>query len=109
MVQRRVDAPAFTIHDLEMLAALAEGVGQILPRSRAQSLTAGTSWLEQDMAAAGVLQRTFLPDSLGENSAGVRVVAEYMPAYAVGGDFTTSWTLETAGSWGSSATSPARA
>ncbi len=87
VVQRRVDAPAFTIHDLEMLAALAEGVGQILPRSRAQSLTAGTSWLEQDMAAAGVLQRTFLPDSLGENSAGVRVVAEYMPAYAVGGDF----------------------
>ncbi|HVT10389.1 MAG TPA: SpoIIE family protein phosphatase [Polyangia bacterium] len=87
VVQRRVDAAAFTIHDLEMLAALAEGVGHILPRSRAQSLTAGTSWLEQDLAAAGVLQRTFLPEALGENSAGVRVVAEYMPAYAVGGDF----------------------
>jgi serine phosphatase RsbU (regulator of sigma subunit) len=87
VVQRRVDAAAFTIHDLEMLAALAEGVGQILPRSRTQSLTAGATWLEQDMEAAGVLQRTFLPESLGENSAGVRVVAEYMPAYAVGGDF----------------------
>jgi serine phosphatase RsbU (regulator of sigma subunit) len=87
VVQRRVDAPAFTIQDLEMLAALAEGVGTILPRSRTHSLTAGTSWLEQDLAAAGVIQRTFLPDALGENSAGARVVAEYMPAYSVGGDF----------------------
>jgi serine phosphatase RsbU (regulator of sigma subunit) len=87
VVQRRVDAPAFTIADLEMLASLAEGVGQILPRSRAQSLTAGSSWLEQDLVAAGTIQRTFLPEPLAENSAAVRVVAEYMPAYAVGGDF----------------------
>jgi serine phosphatase RsbU (regulator of sigma subunit) len=87
VVQRRVDAPAFTISDLEMLASLAEGVGQILPRSRAQSLTAGSSWLEQDLVAAGTIQRTFLPEPLAENSAAVRVVAEYMPAYAVGGDF----------------------
>lgn len=85
VVQRRVDGPAFKIHDLEMLAALAEGVGQILPRSRAQTTSA--SWLEQDLAAAGTVQRTFLPEALGENSAGVRAVAEYMPAYAVGGDF----------------------
>jgi serine phosphatase RsbU (regulator of sigma subunit) len=87
VVQRRVDAPAFTIQDLELLAALGEGVGTILPRSRTHSLTAGTSWLEQDLAAAGAIQRTFLPDALGENSAGARVVAEYMPAYSVGGDF----------------------
>jgi len=87
VVQRRVEAVAFTIQDLEMLAALAEGVGQILPRSRAQSLSSGSTWLEQDLAAAGSVQRTFLPEELGENSAGVRVVAEYMPAYAVGGDF----------------------
>jgi serine phosphatase RsbU (regulator of sigma subunit) len=87
VVQRRVEAPAFTIQDLEMLAALAEGVGQILPRSRSQSLTSGMSWLEQDLAAAGSVQRTFLPEALGENSAAVRVVAEYMPAYSVGGDF----------------------
>ncbi|HXJ19771.1 MAG TPA: PP2C family protein-serine/threonine phosphatase [Polyangia bacterium] len=87
VVQRRLDAPAFTIQDLELLAALAEGVGGILPRSRAHGLTTGTSWLEQDLAAAGVIQRTFLPDELGENSAGARVIAEYMPAYSVGGDF----------------------
>src|SRR6185312_13871632 len=39
VVQRRVDAPAFTIQNLEMPAALAEGVGQILPRSRTQAAT----------------------------------------------------------------------
>jgi Stage II sporulation protein E (SpoIIE) len=87
VVQRRVDAPAFTIQDLETLASLAEGVGGILPRSRAHGLTAGSSWLEQDLAAAGSIQRTFLPEALGDNSAGARVVAEYMPAYSVGGDF----------------------
>jgi hypothetical protein len=88
VVQRQAGAPAFTIDDLEGLAALAEGVGGILPRTRSQQVSAsGTSWLEQDLAAAGAVQRTFLPEPIGENSAGVRVVAEYLPAYAVGGDF----------------------
>jgi hypothetical protein len=87
VVQRRIDAPAFTIMDLEGLAALAEGVGTVLPRCRTQAATPGGSWLEQDLAAAGTVQRTFLPETIGENSAGVRVVTEYMPAYAVGGDF----------------------
>lgn len=87
VVQRRLDAPAFTIADLEGLAALAEGVGTVLPRCRNQAGAPGSSWLEQDLAAAGTIQRTFLPEPIGENSAGVRVVTEYMPAYAVGGDF----------------------
>jgi len=87
VVQRRIDAPAFTIADLEGLAALAEGVGTVLPRCRNQAGTPGGSWLEQDLAAAGTVQRTFLPEPIGDNSAGVRVVTEYMPAYAVGGDF----------------------
>ena len=87
VVQRRADAPAFTIRDLEGLASLAEGVGSVLPRCRAQVSATAVSWLEQDLAAAGAVQRTFLPEAIGDNSAGVRVVAEYMPAYAVGGDF----------------------
>ena len=73
--------------DLEGLALLGEGVGGVLPRCRAHVSSATTSWLEQDLAAAGAVQRTFLPEPIGENSAGVRVVTEYMPAYAVGGDF----------------------
>jgi sigma-B regulation protein RsbU (phosphoserine phosphatase) len=87
VVQRQVDGPAFTIEDLEGLALLAEGLGGVLPRCRAHVSSAGSSWLEKDLAAAGAVQRTFLPEAIGENSAGVRVVAEYMPAYAVGGDF----------------------
>ena len=87
VVQRQADGPAFTIADLEGLALLGEGVGGVLPRCRAHVSPAITSWLEQDLAAAGTVQRTFLPEPIGENSAGVRVVTEYMPAYAVGGDF----------------------
>jgi serine phosphatase RsbU (regulator of sigma subunit) len=87
VVQRQAHGPAFTIQDLEGLALLAEGVGSVLPRCRAHVASAEISWLEKDLAAAGAVQRTFLPEAIGENSAGVRVVAEYMPAYAVGGDF----------------------
>ena len=87
VVQRQADGPAFTIRDLEGLAMLGEGVGGILPRCRAHVSPVTTSWLEQDLAAAGTVQRTFLPEPIGDNSAGVRVITEYMPAYAVGGDF----------------------
>lgn len=87
VVQRQAEAPAFTIQNLEALVELAEGVGGILPVTRGRASASSASWLEQDMAAAGGVQRTFLPEPIGENSAAVRVVTEYMPAYAVGGDF----------------------
>jgi hypothetical protein len=87
VVQRQADAPAFSIRNLESLVTLAEGVGGILPVTRGRASASSASWLEQDMAAAGGVQRTFLPEPIGENSAAVRVVTEYMPAYAVGGDF----------------------
>jgi hypothetical protein len=87
VVQREADAPAFTIENLEGLVTLAEGVAGIMPIVRGRASASSSSWLEQDMAAAGGVQRTFLPEPIGENSAGVRVVTEYMPAYAVGGDF----------------------
>src|SRR5450432_1332996 len=87
VVQRQADAPAFTIQNLEALVELAEGVGGILPVTRGRASASSASWLEQDMAAAGGVQRTFLPEAIGENSAAVRVVTVYMPAYAVGGDF----------------------
>ncbi|HMC94548.1 MAG TPA: hypothetical protein VKO16_07240, partial [Polyangia bacterium] len=83
VVQREAEAPAFTISNLETLVALAEGVGGILPVARGRASGSSASWLEQDMVAAGGLQRTFLPEPVAENSAGVRVVTEYMPAYAV--------------------------
>jgi serine phosphatase RsbU (regulator of sigma subunit) len=87
VVQRRPGSVGFTAIDLEALAALAEGVGTILPATRTRSSSSAAAWLEQDLSAARDLQRTFLPDQIGENSAGIRVVTEYMPAHAVGGDF----------------------
>jgi len=87
VVQREAEAPAFTIENLEGLVALAEGVAGILPVIRNRASASSASWLEKDMVAAGDVQRTFLPEPIGENSAAVRVVTEYMPAYAVGGDF----------------------
>src|SRR5450755_194341 len=85
VVQRQAEAPAFTIQNLEALVELAEGVGGILPLTRGRASASSASWLEQDMAAAGGVQRTFLPEPIGENSASVRVVTEYMPATEVSG------------------------
>ena len=87
VVQRRVGAIGFTSRDLEALAALAEGVGNILPATRTRASSSSAAWFEQDLSAARDLQRTFLPEPIIENSAGVRVLTEYMPAHAVGGDF----------------------
>jgi hypothetical protein len=87
VVQRRPGAVGFTSTDLEALASLAEGVGTMLPASRERASSSSAAWLEQDLSAARDLQRTFLPEPISENSAGIRVVTEYMPAHAVGGDF----------------------
>ena len=87
VVQRRPNGPGFTSRDLEAIAALAEGVGGILPAARERASAVPASWLEQDLLAAGDLQRSFLPEPLAKNSANVKVVTEYMPAHAVGGDF----------------------
>ena len=87
VVQRRPGSTGFTATDLEALAALAEGVGTILPATRTRASSSSAAWLEQDLSAARDLQRTFLPDQIGENSAGIRVITQYMPAHAVGGDF----------------------
>jgi hypothetical protein len=87
VVQRHANAPGFTSNDLEAVAALAEGVGSILPAARERASVAPVSWLEQDLSAARDLQRTFLPEPLAKNSANVTIVTEYMPAHAVGGDF----------------------
>jgi hypothetical protein len=87
VVQRAPNAPGFTSVDLEAVAALAEGVGGILPAARERASSVPVSWLEQDLSAASDLQRTFLPEPLAKNSANVKIVTEYMPAHAVGGDF----------------------
>jgi serine phosphatase RsbU (regulator of sigma subunit) len=87
IVQRRASAPEFTSRDLDGLTLLARGVSAILTRVQARGGQASTLWAERDMASAREMQRMFLPRPLETNSAGARVLAEYLPAFAVGGDF----------------------
>ena len=87
IVQRRAAAPDFTAADLDARAALGRGVAQILPHVRAPGGRSAAAWFQDDMASAREMQRMFLPRPLETNSARVRVLAEYLPAFAVGGDF----------------------
>src|SRR5262249_54016792 len=87
IVQRRADAPELGPRDLEALAQLARGVGEILPRVRARVGRSVSVLRERDLEQARETQRQFLPKLQPTNSAGVRVLAEYLPALAVGGDF----------------------
>jgi hypothetical protein len=87
VVQRRLGAPSFTTRDLDALIQLARGVGELLPRVRARGGRSVSAWLQRDLAQARDMQRMFLPRPLENNSAHVRVLAEYLPAFAVGGDF----------------------
>jgi len=87
IVQRRPTAVDFSAGDLEALAALARGVAAILPGVLERNEQSGTTWAKRDMDSAREMQRMFLPRPLDQNSAGVRVLAEYLPAFAVGGDF----------------------
>jgi serine phosphatase RsbU (regulator of sigma subunit) len=87
IVQRRSSAVGFQAADLEAFAALARGVGQLLPRVRARAGGAAATFAQNDLVSARELQRMFLPRPLETNSAKVRVLAEYLPAFAVGGDF----------------------
>jgi sigma-B regulation protein RsbU (phosphoserine phosphatase) len=54
---------------------------------RARGGRSVTAWLQRDLASARDMQRMFLPRPMETNSAHVRVLAEYLPAFAVGGDF----------------------
>ena len=87
IVQRRPGAPGFTARDLEALGQFARGVGELLPRVRKRGGRSVAAWLQRDLASAREMQRMFLPRPLETNSAHVRVLAEYLPAFAVGGDF----------------------
>jgi hypothetical protein len=90
IVQRRATAAGFSSVDLDAFAALARGVGALLPRVRAKAgggLASMSTFAQIDLDSAREMQRMFLPRPLQTNSAKVKVLAEYLPAFAVGGDF----------------------
>lgn len=86
IVQRRPAAPAFSSRDLDALTALSRGLAPVLARAKARTLVSA-QWSARDLATARETQRMFLPRPVETNSAGARVLAEYLPAFAVGGDF----------------------
>jgi serine phosphatase RsbU (regulator of sigma subunit) len=78
--------PSLTPADLAVLESVAALFALAVARLRAKESERYQSRVERDLAAASRLQRRFMrgtvPDGLG-----VRVRAEYLPAYEIGGDF----------------------
>jgi sigma-B regulation protein RsbU (phosphoserine phosphatase) len=86
LVQRRAGAPDFGARDLAHLAELGIAVGNLLPRVRRKAKRAA-AWSQVDMACARQVQGRLLPEVRELQAGRVRVVARYLPAFAVGGDF----------------------
>jgi serine phosphatase RsbU (regulator of sigma subunit) len=86
VVQRRPGAPDFGGRDLAHLAELGLAVGNLLPRVRRKAKRAA-AWSQVDMACARQVQGRLLPEVRELQAGRVRVVARYLPAFAVGGDF----------------------
>jgi sigma-B regulation protein RsbU (phosphoserine phosphatase) len=77
---------AFTQGELDLLTALAAHAALALQNARMHQRQLAQQRLEQDLQLAQQIQKSFLPSQLPEVP-GVRFVAEYRPAYSVGGDF----------------------
>lgn len=77
---------SFTQGELDLLTALAAHAALALQNARMHQRQLAQQRLEQDLRLAQQIQKSFLPSQLPEVP-GVRFVAEYRPAYSVGGDF----------------------
>src|SRR5206468_11577578 len=80
------EAADFTVAELDELSAVAAQVALVLERMRMEARAARQQRLERDLDLARQIQRHFLP-ALASEIEGLRVAAEYRPAYDVGGDF----------------------
>jgi serine phosphatase RsbU (regulator of sigma subunit) len=76
----------FTQSDLDLLSSVATQAAMALQNSRLHQDSLKQQRLQQDLALAEQIQKSFLPQQLPEVP-GLEFVAEYRPAYSVGGDF----------------------
>lgn len=76
----------FSQRDLDLLAGLAAQAGLALQNSRMHLEILQQHRLQQDLAFAREVQKSFLPRQLPVVD-GLELVTEYQPAYSVGGDF----------------------
>lgn len=77
---------SFTQGELDLLTALAAHAALALQNARMHQQKLAQQRLEQDLLLAEQIQKSFLPSQLPEVPE-LRFVAEYRPAYSVGGDF----------------------
>ncbi|NUP08082.1 MAG: SpoIIE family protein phosphatase [Polyangiaceae bacterium] len=77
---------SFSQGDLDLLTALASHAALALKNTTLHQESLEQQRLQRDLSLAQQIQKSFLPLSLPE-AAGLTFVAEYHPAYSVGGDF----------------------
>lgn len=77
---------SFSPGDLDLLAAIASHAGLALKNTMLHEESLAQERMRRDLALAEQIQKSFLPASLPE-VVGLSFVAEYKPAYSVGGDF----------------------
>lgn len=77
---------SFTQGDLDLLAALASQAALALQNAKLHTESLAQQRMQRDLALAQQIQKSFLPVALPE-AQGLRFLAEYRPALAVGGDF----------------------
>jgi serine phosphatase RsbU (regulator of sigma subunit) len=76
----------FSQRDLDLLRALASVAALGLENARMHAESLKQERLAQDLRLAEQIQKSFLPREL-PSSPGLEFLAEYQPAYSVGGDF----------------------
>ena len=76
----------FTQADLDLLSSVAAQAAIALQNSRLHQDSLKQQRLQQDLALAEQIQKSFLPQQLPQVP-GIEFVAEYRPAFSVGGDF----------------------
>ncbi|MEO6950212.1 MAG: SpoIIE family protein phosphatase [Polyangia bacterium] len=76
----------FTQADLDLLSTFAAQAAMALQNAKLHQETLKQQRLQQDLALAEEIQKSFLPQHLPDVP-GIEFVAHYRPAYSVGGDF----------------------
>ena len=76
----------FTQADLDLLTTVSAQAAMALQNARLHQESLKQQRLQQDLQLAEEIQKSFLPQQLPQ-VAGLEFVAEYRPAYSIGGDF----------------------
>ena len=85
-VRAHEGADGFTQADLDLLGSVAAQAAMALQNARLHNDSLKQQRLQLDLALAEQIQKSFLPQQLPQIP-GIEFVAEYRPAFSIGGDF----------------------